>query len=286
MRARYVSRLAAAIGCAAALVSYGCSNSATSQLPSRAAAGARANPNQLLLWYNGGPVLTAPKLYLIFWGYKKYGDPNKVQSLLESYAKNMGGSAHNSIYTQYYETIKSKNVYITNPKNQYGGTWSDESAVPNSPTDQQVAAEAVKALAHLKYDPEGVYLVATPHGHSTQGFPTNWCAYHSYTYYKKSSLLPYVNFPYTPDSDGCGKNSIKPPSDESGADEGVTIMAGDEYGEAVTDPQPFSGWRGVNGEIGDDCAWHNLANDRFGSKHYTTQPELSDATHSCVQTLK
>ncbi|MGB6412008.1 MAG: hypothetical protein WBF19_01530, partial [Candidatus Cybelea sp.] len=74
MRARYVSRLAAAIGCAAALVSYGCSNSATSQLPSRAAAGARANPNQLLRWYNGGPVLTAPKLYLIFWGYKKYGD--------------------------------------------------------------------------------------------------------------------------------------------------------------------------------------------------------------------
>ncbi|HEX4013305.1 MAG TPA: hypothetical protein VHX17_05360 [Candidatus Cybelea sp.] len=286
MHARHLSRLTAALGCAAALASYGCSSTATTQLPPQTSPAARAHPDQLLLWYNNGPVLTAPKLYLIFWGYKKYGDPNKVQSLLESYAQNIGGSAHNNIYTQYYETVKGKNVYITNPKNQYGGVWSDESAVPRSPTDQQVANEALKALAHLKYDPNGVYLVATPHGHSMQGFPTNWCAYHSYTYYKKNDLLAYINFPYTPDSDGCGKNAIKAPSDESGDDEGVTIMAGDEYGEAITDPQPFSGWRGVDGEIGDDCAWHNLANDKFGAKRYTMQPELSDATHTCVQTYK
>jgi hypothetical protein len=233
--------------------------------------------------YQGGVVLTAPKIYLIFWGYKKYGDPDKLQPLLETYTKNMGGSSHNNIETQYYEKSGGSDVYITNPANQYGGSWSDKSTIPKSPSDAQIAAESLRGVAHFGYDPEGVYVVATAHKHSEDGFGSHWCSYHSNTYYDKK-LVPYANLPYMPDAGkSCGADIITPPSDENGLDEGMTILAGHEYGESITDPDPFTAWYGVPGEIADPCAWHNIANDTFGSLSFTAQPMVSDATASCVQ---
>jgi hypothetical protein len=299
-----VNRLTAGLGCVAVFVLAGCATAGGSapiaqlQPPissgrihyalTRTATQLRAFPANSFVTYDGGPVLVDPKMYLIFWGYKRYGDPDNVQALLEAYAQNMGGSSHNNIETQYYEISDSQKVYITNPAAQFGGVWSDDSAVPKSPSDQDVSAEALKSITHLGYDANGVYVVATPHDHSEVGFGVHWCSYHSYTYYGKSKLLlPYANLPYMPDAGNyCGSNDIKPPADETGVDEGVTILAGHEFGEAITDPQPYTGWNGVSGEIGDYCAWHNLANDKFGTKSYTAQPMLSDATESCVQGYK
>jgi hypothetical protein len=233
--------------------------------------------------YDGGPVLSDPKMYLIFWGYKTYGDRHHLQRLLEAYTKNMGGSSHNDIETQYYEKSGGKKTYITNPTNQYGGSWNDEAAVPKTPTDAQVAAEALRGVAHFGYDPNGLYVVMTPHGRSEVGFGTHFCSYHSYTQQKKN-LVPYANLPYIPDAGAeCFANAIKPPADESGSDEGMTIYAGHEYGEGITDPKSFTAWWGVNGEIADPCAGHGFANDTFGKKSYTMQPMVSDASYSCVQ---
>jgi hypothetical protein len=299
----HVRRLTAGLGCVAAFIMAGCATAggsapvAQAQPPipggrihyslTRYAAQRRAFPANAFVTYDNGPVLVTPKMYLIFWGFKRYGDPDKIEGLLELYAKSMGGSSHNNIYTQYYEISDSKKIYITNAAGQFGGAWSDDSPVPKTPTDQDVSAEALKSIAQLGYDANGIYVVATPHGHSEVGFGTHWCSYHSYTYYEKTQLLPYANLPYMPDAGStCGSNSIKPPTDETGVDEGVTILAGHEYGEAITDPEPFTGWNGVSGEIGDYCAWHNIANDKFGTKSYTSQPMLSDATESCVQGYK
>ena len=71
-------------------------------------------PANAFVTYDNGPVLVNPKMYLILWGYKRYGDPENVASLLEAFAKNMGGSSHNNIYTQYYEISDSQKAYITN----------------------------------------------------------------------------------------------------------------------------------------------------------------------------
>ncbi len=235
--------------------------------------------------YHDGPVLVAPKMYVVFWGYVKYGDPDRVKPLLVEYAKSMGGSTHNNIYTQYYETVGKKKAYIGNAPRQYGGSWDDESPVPKTPSDAQVAAEAVAGAKHFGFDPKGVYFVATPHNHSSLQFGSNWCSYHNWAT-SKNKNVSYVNFPYMPDAGtNCGVNFITPPADESGTDEGVTIMAGHEYGESVTDPQPFTGWNGVAGEIADPCSWQNIANEPFKEKSYTTQPMISDASASCVQTF-
>ena len=240
--------------------------------------------NDILLYYGNGPVLTAPKVYLIFWGFKAFGDPDKVAKLLKLYSKNMGGSGHNNIYTQYYEKSGGNTIYITNPTTQLGGVLDDETnGVPTHPSDSQIAAEALYGVQKLGYDANGSYVVATPTGHSTIGFGTSWCAYHGATTYQ-GQLVSYTNLPYMPDAGGsCGAGFIQPPKGESSIDEGVTIVEGHEYGESVTDPNPGSGWYNNSyGEIGDICVWQNVQNDPFGKKSYSSQPMFSNATQSCV----
>jgi hypothetical protein len=241
------------------------------------------NPD-LQIVYGNGPVLVAPKMYIIFWGYGTYGDASKVKPLLEQYAKVIGGSQYNNIYTQYYQIAGGVETYITNPSNQFGAVWSDNAnTVPLHPTHAQIAAEAIKGVAHFGYDSNGSYVVATPHLHSSSGFGTSWCAYHSSTISDRK-VISYTNLPYIPDAGAnCGANITSPPPDETSADEGVTIVEGHEYGESVTDPNPPTGWYNkFYGEIGDICAWRNILNDPFGSKSYTSQPMFSNASGSCV----
>jgi hypothetical protein len=234
--------------------------------------------------YHRGPVLVAPKMYLIIWGYELAGDPNEVKPLLKQYAKAIGGSQYNNIYTQYYQIVSGVQRYITNSSNQFGGIWSDNvNAVPAHPREAQIAAEAIKGIAHFGYDPNGSYVVATPHLHSSSGFGTSWCASHGSTIFE-GKVISYTDLPYIPDAGGsCGANFTGPPPDETGADEGVTIVAGEEYGESVTDPNPPTGWYNkFYGEIGDICAWQNILNDPFGSNSYTSQPMFSNASGFCV----
>ncbi len=315
------SRIAATIGCIATLAMVGCSANSGSVAPpigttqqqfrsggpvgsgwitkdgvtyhvphymaTRQTATGQVQP-MILLSYGGGPVLVAPKAYVIFWGYRTYGDSNSVAPLLKAYLKNMGGSSHDNTYDQYYEKSGGNTIYITNPggTNQFGGAWNDSSAVPLHPTDAQVAQEALRGVTHFGYDANGSYIVATPHGRSSSGFQTQWCAYHGTTY-SAGRYVSYTNLPYMPDAGGnCGSSIISPPSngDETGVDEGVTIVEGHEYGESVTDPVPASGWYNNSyGEIGDICAWQNIQNDPFRHKSYTMQPMFSNASQSCVQ---
>ncbi len=314
-----LSRLAGALGCVASLAMVGCSangsvapslGSTTQQsaqhtvpsgpnwiysggvlyhrphvLPPYKAGAQRQVSPDIMLTYFGGPVLVKPKIYLIFWGFQKYGDPDGVAKLLKQYAKAIGHSGHDAIYTQYYETVSSNNINIKNQRSQFGGAWDDETnAVPSSPSDAQVAQEALNGVAHFgTFDPNGSYVVATPHGHNSPGFGSSFCAYHSAAY-SGANTVSYTNLPYMPDANDCGGNFITPPSDEQGVDEGVTIVEGHEYGESVTDPVPGSGWYNfADGEIGDICAWQDIENDPFHKKSYTSQPMFSNATASCVQ---
>jgi serine protease len=310
-------RVAAVLGCLAALAMVGCStnngmtpvgSTTQSQSSSHSISGpgwheengvlfhtphylvTRRNGHHggmkgnISLSYGGGPVLVTPTTYLILWGYKKYGDPDKVAKLLKKYMKVEGGSSHDNVYDQYYMTSGSSTIYITNPTQQLAGILDDETnPVPTNPSDSQVAQEALYGVQHFGYNANASYVVATPHGHSTIGFATSWCAYHSDTVYS-NQYVSYTNLPYMPDALGnCGANIISPPKDESGIDEGVTIVEGHEYGESITDPTPFNGWNSAFGEIGDLCAWYKIANDPFGKKSYTMQPMWSNSSGACEQ---
>jgi hypothetical protein len=240
------------------------------------------------LVYHGGPVLTNPKIYVVLWGFKSAGDPNKVGKLLKKYLGAFGGSAIGDVLTQYYDIVGGVTTNITNPTHQLIKIWKDNTnPIPAHPTDAQVAAEAGKLMAQVGYDVNASYAVATAHNHSSSGFGTSYCAYHGWTN-QGGQNISYTNLPYQPDAgSSCGANIIAPPSDEAGADEGVSIVEGHEYAESVTDPNVSNGWYTNGGsEIGDICAWQDIENDPMaGGSSYTMQPEYSNATASCVHHL-
>lgn len=234
-----------------------------------------------LLTYRGGSVLYKPHAYLILWGYQGAGDPDGVAPLLQEFLASVGGTSWLATVTQYYGVNQR---YPKNIKKMLAGVWDDEqNPIPSSPTDAQVAAEAVRSTAEFGFDPNGAYIVATAHNHNTSGFGTSFCSYHSATL-ASGGKISYTNLPYMPDAPICGSNKIAHSKDESSVDEGVTIVAGHEFAESITDPLPVTGWwNQTYGELGDECAWTHLQNTPIGKYSFATQPLFSNASDSCVQ---
>ena len=66
---------------------------------------------------------------------------------------------------------------------------------------------------------------------------------------------------------------------------GVTIVAGHEMAETITDQFPNGGWLDRNGEEnGDKCAWSSAtAKEPMGTGSFPVQPLWSNASSGCVQ---
>jgi serine protease len=233
------------------------------------------------LLYNGGPIQTNPKMYVVFWGSQwnnSTGDPNGVAARMKAFLAIVGGSGWNNSTTQY---TQSNGQHVGNQTGSFVGSYVDTtSAPPSRPTQSQMAAEAAKAAAHYgDYTSNAAYIVALPHNIKPSGFGTQYCAYHSSTT-AAGHTIAWTNDPYLPDvGSSCGAGSVNP-----GVLDGVSIVFGHEQGETETDPFPNSGWLDSSGaENGDKCAWVNLINNP-NAGGYPTQPLWSNATLSCVQT--
>ncbi|HEX3551424.1 MAG TPA: hypothetical protein VHT53_13655 [Candidatus Elarobacter sp.] len=232
------------------------------------------------LTYHGGPVQTAPKLYVVFWGsaWNGSGDPNGEKSRLLAFYGVIGGGHWLNTVTQY---TQSGGAHVGNAGNIYAGSYVDTSTTPPSrPTQSQMAAEAARAAAHFgNYTSNASYVVAMPHGIKPSGFGTQYCAYHSTTS-ATGGTISWTNLPYMPDAGySCGAGSVNSP----GTLDGATIVGGHEQAETETDPQPNSGWLDSSGsEIGDKCAWVSLENNP-NAGGYPTQPLWSNANNGCVQ---
>jgi hypothetical protein len=235
------------------------------------------------LGYHGGPVQTAPKLYVVFWGssWTSSGDPQGVvMSRLLSFYGVIGGSKWLNSVTQY---TQSGGAHVGNTGNILAGSYVDTSSTPPlHPSQAQMAAEAASAAAHFvnSASASASYVVAMPHGISPSGFGTQYCAYHSTTT-SSGSTIAWTNLPYMPDAGvSCGANSVNSP----GTLDGVTIVGGHEQGETETDPQLNAWYDSSGAENGDKCAWINLENN-LNAGNYPTQPLWSNASSSCVQSF-
>jgi hypothetical protein len=219
---------------------------------------------------HGGPVQTAPKVYVDFWHWTS--DPSGEQPYLERFLSSVGS-------TSWLATV-----------NQYGagwtgqllaGTWTDSTnLVPSHPTDAQIQAEAVVAANHFGTgNSDNVQIVvATPSGHSTSGFGTSFCAYHGAVAADPS--ITYTNLPYMTDAGGsCGEDSV---NGSNGTLDGVSIVEGHELAESITDPL-LNAWYNASGEIADLCAWTDLANLATSSGNFPVQPLWSNAANGCAQ---
>jgi serine protease len=252
-----------------------------------------------LLFSHGGAIEASAKVYIVYWGpewasgFSTGGYTSAdAQNYVNSFFGGVGGSSWANSTTQYCQGVPSgttqcgsAGVHPTNPANELAGTWNDTSAVPTSPTQSQIAAEASAAAAHFGgVNTNADYMVFTPTGHSSSGFGTQWCAYHS-----SSGNLSYSYMPYEPDAGAsCGMNFVNGTSNSfgNGYFDGFSIVGGHEYGETVTDPYPNSGWLDSRGaENGDKCAWISsgqgaASNIGLGSNNFAVQSLWSNAFNS------
>ena len=219
--------------------------------------------------YYGGSggvgVETAPKIYLVFWGSQWInGDPSGEAEVLEGFYNGVGGSAWANTVTQYCQGVASGTVFCNgagtaagNPVGLLAGYWFDNSSsAPSRPKQSQLATEAARAAAHFgnktgSSNANVQYVIATAHANSASGFGTQYCAWHSSTT-SSYGKLAYTNLPYITDAGAsCGANF-----NGLGALAGITIVAGHEMAESMTDPFPNAGWLDGSGEeVGDKCAW-------------------------------
>jgi len=221
------------------------------------------------LTYHGGVggigVETSPKVYLVFFGSQwTNNDPSGEASREQSFLSAVGGSSWLNSVTQYCQGVSSGTTFCNgagqaagNPSGILQGVWFDSaSAAPSSPTQSQLAAEAVKAAAHFGNTAAGSnnstqYVIATSTGNNMNGFGTQWCAWHSSTSSSYGNIA-YTNLPYMTDAGAsCGANF-----NGLGANAGQTIVEGHELAETITDQFPNGGWLdGSGAENGDKCAW-------------------------------
>ncbi|HZP50504.1 hypothetical protein [Actinocrinis sp.] len=227
------------------------------------------------LIYNGGPVEHSPTVYLVFWGNQWDSDSNGVQSYLQGFFGGLGGSGDNwsTIMTQYTDSSGSGPSFNGSV---LGGTWVDDSSsAPSNASQSDIAAEAVVGAQHFGVSgPDADVFVVSPSGTSPDGFPNSgFCAWHDW-----NGTTAYTNMPYVLDAgSGCGANSVQNQLD------GYSIVGGHEYAEAVTDPEPSSGWVASDGEEnGDLCAWQGLTTLSLSTGTYAIQPTWSNNAGGCA----
>src|SRR5436190_1705854 len=119
-------------------------------------------PAPVNMAYFGGHVQVTPKVYLVLWGWGQAGafnhvtpgmptsDPDGAGARMTAFIKAMGGTAWMGSQTQYYETVNGQNINITNPTNQYGGVWYDNTnPIHDNVSGLELAQEAQRAVAHF-----------------------------------------------------------------------------------------------------------------------------------------
>ena len=223
------------------------------------------------LFYHGGVggvgVETGADLvYLVYWGSQwNNNDPSGEAGIQQSFFNGVGGSSWNNSVTQYCEGVARGTFFCNgagtaavNPRTSLvGGVWYDSgSAAPSSPTQTQLANEAITAAGHFGNTTAGSnthvqYVINTATGNNSSGFGTQYCAWHSSTGSSYGNIA-YTNMPYITDAGAsCGADF-----NGLGPNAGITIVGGHEFAETETDIFPNGGWLDHRGsENGDKCAW-------------------------------
>lgn len=235
------------------------------------------------------------KVYLVFWG-SQWGqqsadahgditlanDPTGEAPYLQLLFKGLGtgGETWSGVMTQYCDGVSdgamscpANSWHVAYPTGgALAGVWADESvAAPGHATGHQLGAEAVAAAKHFgntssSSNRDAQYVILSPTGTHPDGFNTLhsvFCAWHDDTADPNlpagpvnSTLdLAFTNMPYVSDAgSSCGTNFVNPGT--AGLADGVSIVAGHEYAETITDQLPSYGWSNASGqENGDLCAW-------------------------------
>jgi hypothetical protein len=275
---------------------------------------------------NAGPgaigIEKTPAVYLVYWGTEwatGFTTPDTdgtlyssktLQNYMNSFFQNVGGSPWAAVQTQYCRNVPALTIscagipgadFITNPKHQLKGVWTDATPVPDeivnlglaeNLVDDPLAMEAMRASAHFNYDPNATYIIFTPPRTIGTGQPV-YCGYHTQTtsidglgnpYRIQYAFIPFLNMDWPGlGTGGCGMHNVNATSNAfgNGIFDGYSIVTGHEYSEAVTDPDNFfavqDGWNDdQTSENADKCAWYHTQNIALAGHQYAVQPTWSN----------
>jgi serine protease len=209
------------------------------------------------------------------------GDPSGEAPHLQDLFKGLGtgGEQWSGVMTQYCQgvstgaqTCPARAPHVAYPHGgALAGVWVDEGAAsPAQATGSQLAQEAVDAASHFgntspASNRDASYVILSPTGtdpdqYQEQGF----CAWHDWNgdpTLSGSGAVPspdgdiaFTNMPYVTDLGvNCGARFVNAGS--AGKLDGVSIVAGHEYAETITDQNPPGGWVNSTDENADKCAW-------------------------------
>ena len=284
-----------------------------------------------LIWHGGNAgagaigVQTKPAVYLIYWGTEwaqgfqtadtdgKLFSSKTLQNYSNTFFANLGGSPWANVQTQYCNTVLPGSTncvggsgFVTNPKHQLKGVWTDPTPVPDdiiaaglaeNLVDDPIAAEAVRASAHFGYDPNATYMILTPPRPIAAGQPV-YCGYHTQTqsidglgnpYRLEYAFIPWQNTSWPGLGQGCGLHNVNATSNAfgNGVFDSWSIVMGHEYSEGVTDPDNFfgvqDGWNDdQTSENADKCAWTDTQNITLGGHQYAMQPTWSNEAYDAT----
>jgi serine protease len=212
------------------------------------------------------------------------GDPSGEAPYLQEMFKGLGtgNEQWSGVMTQYCEgvaagaqTCPARAPHVAYPHGgALAGMWVDESAAsPAQATGHQLAQEAIDAATHFGNttaadNRDASYVILSPTGTHPDGFDTqsgqDFCAWHDWngdtTLSGGAAPSPdgdvaFTNMPYVTDAGvNCGASFVR--SGSAGKLDGVSIVAGHEYAETITDQNPAGGWVDLGGEeTADKCAW-------------------------------
>jgi serine protease len=260
------------------------------------------------LSYGGGAVQHSPHVYLLLWG-PDWASSSPAYSDLYWLYDGLGVSPQDTwslITSQYGDGSGAPSFGTT----VFEGAWQDSSVPPDPVTPNDLAAEADGFVTSegIADTADAQIVIASQSGTcfgdgflgscGVPGTTGMYCGWHSIT----TSGVPFTNLPYQLDAGyECGENFIN--RGTAGEYDGFTIVAGHEYAETITDPEPFTGWTdradtisdgGYPGEIADKCIWGGsnwgkLGSDPYGDVTMSTgsfamQSLWSNAAGRCVQT--
>ena len=213
------------------------------------------------LTHHGGPVQHDPQVYLVFWDF--YKDPLGERSYITSFVRSIGGNRWLATVNQYG---------AGSPRNLLKGTWSDyhHLSIAENPSEPELMAEVSRAALHFGIPKWSItnknniniqIVIVEPLGGVCNGHH-GWLSF----YGGNNWGITYTALPYNSEA-GC---------------RGGAATESHELAEAITDPQPFTGWLDSNGnEIADKCNGQN-GHISAGGNDFFVEKLWSNRAGRCV----